>query len=122
MAGFRSLKGRVCTLRNAMEVEVLKQLVRYQVRWGKNRKRDHVDGTVRHHAQIDVQTGFVVRTMKTDVGSGRQRRTLYSTLYGRYLRREEGGILRMTWKALKDVQDAEFDNYDTRHAERTSVC
>lgn len=45
----------------------------------------------------------------TRIGRDGRRQTLFSALYGRYLRRAVADILKVAWKAVKNVHAAKFD-------------
>lgn len=83
--------------------------------------QDYVNGTVMHLPRLDARTGLVVTTMNTEVGRSWQRQTLFTTLYGRCLRRAVAGILDVTWELVKNVHVAKFQSNGMKDKERRAV-
>lgn len=80
---------------NTMSLDVLEEFMRYRAEYEENANRIHVDETVMLFAQLDAWTSCVGMTMDTRVGGGRQSQMLFTTLYGRDLRRAVVGLLKV---------------------------
>lgn len=62
------------------------------VEWEKDGNINYMDRTVMNLTRLDAWIGRVVTSIDTNVGRVRQRQTLFSTLYGIYLRRAVASI------------------------------
>lgn len=102
-------------------MEVVEELTRYQTQWEKNGSTNYVDRTVKHSARLDAWTGWVVKTMDTEEGRCSRRQTLFSILYGSYLRREIAGTINAAWKEKNGAQAGTSDNGGTANEEEEAM-
>lgn len=72
--------------KNAMWLERLEEFGGYRVDWEKIGISNYVDGAAMHFGRLDAWKGCVVATIDSEVERDRQRQTLLSVRYGRYLR------------------------------------
>lgn len=107
--GFEEFEEEGLYFKNARAVKVPEKVMGYRVECEKDGNRNYVDGTVMHIARLDEWIGCAVKTMDTEIKPSGQRQTLFSTLYGRCPYHLVAGILKVAWKAVKNVHAAKFD-------------
>lgn len=108
--------------KNDMAVEVLKKFMGYRVKLERDGEISYVDGTLMPFALLDSWMEFVLTTMDTEISRDGKQQTMFSLLYGKYLRRAVASLLKVGWEAVRDAQDGNFDNDGTSDEEEKTEC
>lgn len=75
-----------------------------------------------HLARLGAWTLCIVATTGTELRLDKQRKTVFSTLYERYLLSAGADTLKMAWQAVKAVHAAKFDSDGIGDEEGRELC
>lgn len=72
--------------KNAKLLELLEEFMGYRVELEEYVNKNYLGGTVVHLGRLDARIECVVTTIDTEIGGGKRKQRMLTTLYGRYLR------------------------------------
>lgn len=107
--------------RNAILREELEEFLGYRLEWEENEHKNNVKRTVNHLTRLDALFRCRLTLIDNEVRRIGQRQTLFSALYGRFLRRAIASTLNVACNAVYGLQAAIFDIDRLRDKEGVEV-